>query len=67
MLINKFVNIIAMEGIKSLNEDLHAAIQVEYKIESWLILDVILVATKSNQTQPSAHTSHKIERLHNKY
>jgi hypothetical protein len=47
MLINKFVNIIAMEGIKSLNKDLHAAIQVEYEMESWLILDVTVIVGKS--------------------
>jgi hypothetical protein len=34
MLINKFVNIIATEGIKSLNEDPHAAMQAEYEMES---------------------------------
>ena len=47
MLINKFVNIIAMKGIKSLNEDLHAAIQAEYEMESWLILDVTVIVGKS--------------------
>jgi hypothetical protein len=47
MLINKFVNIIAMEGIKSLSEDMHAAIQVEYEMESWLILDVTVIVGKS--------------------
>ena len=47
MSINKFVNIIAMEGIKSLNEDLHATIQAEYEMESWLILDVTVIVGKS--------------------